>query len=265
MNIWTKKSIELANQTDYLDNLYKVYPMSNNLKRELDEKTKEEIEKHLQARDNESLVNTLISQDLFPIKDSYVAYLRRDKAAIKRNPKTIARVSGILYEMGYDEIIKNMTLPKETNRQIGPMFKNWLRSKSLGIELVRDEKEFLNSKVDCLLDMSDGGLESFAKEHLGYAHNKGLDFIAKFSGKYILGEAKFLTDFGGHQNAQFADALAILRSPLQKTQHEVKTIAVLDGVLYIPTKNKLFTSINQTDEDEVIISALLLRDYLYSI
>ena len=34
--------------------------------------------------------------------------------------------------------------------------------------------------------------------------DKGLDFIARFNGKYVIGEfPKFLTDFGGHQNAQF--------------------------------------------------------------
>ena len=34
MNIWTQKSIELANQRNYLDLLYKIYPMSNNLRNE---------------------------------------------------------------------------------------------------------------------------------------------------------------------------------------------------------------------------------------
>ena len=30
MNIWTKKSIDLANQKNYLDLLFKIYPMSVN-------------------------------------------------------------------------------------------------------------------------------------------------------------------------------------------------------------------------------------------
>ncbi len=52
----------------------------------------------------------------------------------------------------------------------------------------------------------------FAKEHLNYKHNKGLDFIGHFNGKYIIGEAKFLIDFGGHQNAQFNDAIATIKT-----------------------------------------------------
>ena len=35
MNIWTQRSIELANQHDYLDQLFKVYPLSANEKKEL--------------------------------------------------------------------------------------------------------------------------------------------------------------------------------------------------------------------------------------
>ncbi|MBR0518372.1 hypothetical protein IJJ97_01120 [bacterium] len=35
MNYWTKQSIELANQRNYLDLLYKIYPMSHNLRREI--------------------------------------------------------------------------------------------------------------------------------------------------------------------------------------------------------------------------------------
>jgi hypothetical protein len=56
--------------------------------------------------------------DLFPIKDSYVAYLKRDRGAIERNPNTVARLCGRLYEMGLDQIREKCSEPKETNRQI---------------------------------------------------------------------------------------------------------------------------------------------------
>lgn len=96
--------------------------------------------------------------------------------------------------------------------------------------------------------------------------NKGLDFLAKFNNTYILAEAKFLTDFVGHQNAQFADAISTMKSEFRNTNYKVKTIAILDGVLYIKSRNKMYTSISENFNDEdVIISAVLLRDYLYSI
>lgn len=64
--------------------------------------------------------------DLFPIKGSYVAYLKRDTSSIDRNPQTINRLCGRLYEMGLNRIYEKCSEPKETNRQIGPMFRRWL-------------------------------------------------------------------------------------------------------------------------------------------
>lgn len=126
MNYWTQLSIEFANQRNYLDELYKVYPISPNLRREIPEDKIKCIQEAFDLRDNEELVRQLLDIELFPIKDSYVAYLKRDKTSLKRNPNTVNRIAGILYQMGFDAIIDKATEPKETNRQIGPMFKHWL-------------------------------------------------------------------------------------------------------------------------------------------
>ena len=101
----------------------------------------------------------------------------------------------------------------------------------------------------------------FAKEHLNYNHNKGLDFVARFNGKYVIGEAKFLTDFGGHQNAQFNDAISTIETKKVKA---IK-IAILDGVLYIKGKNKMHKSITELYKDYNIMSALVLREFLYQL
>lgn len=106
---------------------------------------------------------------------------------------------------------------------------------------------------------------SFAQKHLGYTHSKCLDFIGKFNNKYIVAEAKFLTDFGGHQNAQFNDAIATMLSTFN-TDKTVIPIAILDGVLYIRGGNKMYRTITKKlTDDQIIISAVLLRDYLFSI
>ena len=59
MNIWTKKSIELANQRNYLDLLFKIYPMSVNLRRELSSKTISEITNYFNNKDSKKLLNLL--------------------------------------------------------------------------------------------------------------------------------------------------------------------------------------------------------------
>jgi hypothetical protein len=160
--------------------------------------------------------------------------------------------------MGIDKIYEQCSVPKETNRQIGPMFKEWLRKKSLGIQPV-DLETFIADKNDAFLDASDKAMMDFAHDELNYRHNKGLDFVARFNGKYVIGEAKFLTDFGGHQNAQFADAISTIETKNVKAEK----IAILDGVLYIKGNNKMYKSITETYRNYNIMSALVLRNYLY--
>lgn len=88
-----------------------------------------------------------------------------------------------------------------------------------------------------------------------------MDFVARFNGTYVIGEAKFLTDAGAHQNAQFEDAKEMLRDP---SPLAVK-VAVLDGVLYIPGKHKMFRFLREHREQSHIMSALVLREFLYSL
>ena len=77
----------------------------------------------------------------------------------------------------------------------------------------------------------------------------------------MIGEAKFLTDFGGHQNAQFADAMAMLTD----TSSTATKIAILDGVLYIPGNNKMFKDVTKTYGNLNIMSGLVLREFLYQL
>ncbi len=243
-----------------MDDLFQVYPTIPEGIRDVDGGLWENVEKAFKKRDNVALLESLLKLDLFPIKDSYVAYLKRDKEALKRNPATVDRLCGRLYEMGLAAVYSRASEAKETNRQIGPLFRRWLRRKSLGVQPVRAE-EFLNTKGNAILDASDAEMMAFAREHLNYKHNKGLDFIGQFNGKYVIGEAKFLTDFGGHQNAQFNDAIATMKA------RGVKAIpvAILDGVLYIKGNNKMYKDVIGKLKNESIMSALVLREFLYQV
>lgn len=260
MNRWLQLSIDYANQRSYLDDLFRVYPTIPEGIRDIDQGKWKQVELAFETKDNLELVSRLLKLDLFPIKDSYIAYLKRDKSAIKRNPNTINRICGRLYEMGLDKIYEKATEPKETNRQIGPMFMHWLRSKSLGIKPVGIEK-FLADDKNAILDATDGVKADFAERYLNYTASKGLDLVARFNKKLIIGEAKFITDFGGHQTAQFNDALNLLSSSADAIK-----VAILDGVIYIPGENKMHrTMTSHQYENRNIMSALVLREYLYSL
>lgn len=87
MNHWLKLSIEYANQRSYLDDLFRVYPTIPDGIRDIDGTTWEEVASAFNERDNIALIEGLLLKlELFPIKDSYVAYLKRDKGALERNP-----------------------------------------------------------------------------------------------------------------------------------------------------------------------------------
>lgn len=268
MNYWTKLSVEYASQRNYLDELYKVYPIVPNFRRQLEDGLWDRIENAYNTNDNCELIKSLLKADLFPIKDSYVAYLRRDPTSIDRNPNTINRIAGILHQMDLDKIFERCTEPKETNRQIGPMFKRWIERGTIGCKVFTNETEFLSTDENAVLNMSDGAMKRFAAEYLGYQRtDKGLDFIARFNGKYIIAETKFITAYGGHQGAQFEDCIATLKSKLtvpNKLNVEVKKIAIMDGILYISGRNKMYRYLTE-NMDEVIVSCLLLGNYLYSL
>ena len=259
MNYWMQLSIELANQRNYLDELFSVYPTIPEGIRDIDGDIWTHVEQSFQERDNTTLLKALLKLDLFPIKDSYVAYLKRDENAIERNPNTVDRLCGRLYEMGLEKIYERSSEPKETNRQIGPLFRHWLNKGVLGVQPVSLE-DFLASDGNAVLDASDAQMMDFAREQLNYTRNKGLDFLARFNGKYVIGEAKFLTDFGGHQNAQFNDAMGVV-----ETKVNAVSIAILDGVLYIRGRSKMYRAITQDLTQYNIMSSLVLREFLYQL
>lgn len=162
--------------------------------------------------------------------------------------------------LGIDKIFEKCSEPKETNRQIGPLFKNWINKGVLGVPSMGLE-EFSSTSANAVLKASDLEMMNWAREYLNYLRDKGLDFIGRFGGKYVIGEAKFLTDFGGHQDAQFADAMSTLRYP----NVNAIQIAILDGVLYIPSKTKTHQSITDNTRNENIMSALVLREFLFNL
>lgn len=266
MNYWTKLSAEFAQQRNYLDELYKVYPIVPNIRRKLKNTTVESIRNAFESRNNMQLIKQLLELELFPIKDSYIAFLKRDKSSISKNPDTVNRIAGNLYQIGFDEIIEKCTEPKETNRQIGPMFKNWIDKGTLGAPVLKDSEEFLNCSQNCILNTSDDSMGKFCRKYLGFNREKGIDFMAKFNRKYIIAETKFLTDFGSHQNAQFDDAIKTMTSPLteKNVDNEVIQIAIMDGVLYIKGNTKMYRYL-QNNQSQIIISSLLLREFLYSL
>ena len=260
MNYWTNLSIEFANQKNYLDELFKIYPTIPEGIRDIDVNLWQKVEESFNAKDNIALITNLLNLNLFPIKDSYVAYLKRDPDAMQRNPNTVNRLCGRLYEMGLDSMFEKSSEPKETNRQMGPLFKRWMLNGGLGIIPVGKD-EFQKGSQNAILNATDSEMKNWCAEYLNYTGNKGLDFVGRFNKQYVVGEAKFLTDYGGNQNNQFSVAM----NTIQNKQIKAITIAILDGVLYIKSNARMHRTLTTLSRKYNILSVLLLREFLYSL
>lgn len=257
MNKWTQKSIQLAQSDGYLDKLFEIYPTIPSESREISQSNWSKVEKAFEESDLPVLIENLLNFELFPIKDSYIAYLRHDAAATNKNPETIERIGNRILEMGLDKIYEKCSEPKETNRQIGPMFKNWINKGFIGLPVLNNVRDFLSDKKDAIYNDSDDAMKKFAANNLGYDGDKGIDFIARVKNKYVVGEAKFLTDFGGHQNAQLADALNLF----DYRNVNARKIAILDGVPFLNNNNQMCVKVRQ-DATKDIMSALVLKEFL---
>jgi len=229
--------------------------MQVNPERPIPEETIEEIKTAFESKDTKRLVKLLLDHaEVFPVKDSYIGFLRIREQAIEENPRTIERIGKRLYSLGFERMIQEATRPKETNRQLGSAFRKWLSD--IGYRLT-DEDEFLRTNDQTLiLKGSDSFLASFAREKLGCHLKKGIDFVIKRRDKYIIGEAKFLTTPGGEQDRGFDDAESFIN---EKSGNAIR-IAVLDGYIWLRTLGGLYERIEKSNDN--IMSALLLKDFI---
>lgn len=260
MNVWVEKSIEIANSKGYLDKLSEIYTPTIEEKREIPTTAKRKIEQAYGQKDKKKLVEELLKLEKFPIKDPYVAFLRKGgRRFLELNPKTVERIGNKLLSMSFEELVERCEEPKEFNRQLGPMFKNWLPKLDYPF---LDCCQFIDFKEGiAFLKGSDNELRIFANGVLKCELEKNPDFIAKVRDKFVVGEAKFLTDFGGHQDRQYEDALRLIKSK----KGDAIRIAVLDGVIWLKTKTKMSRTVCELKDDEIALSALLLKEFLESL
>lgn len=263
MNKWIEKSISLANSHGYLDELIKVYPVSIEEIRDVSDQEREKIHKAFSSKNSKELINVLLDFKKFPIDDPYIGFLRKDRKALNKNPKTIKRIGNRLFHLGYEGIISGVGKPKSPSRQMGQMFKNWLPNLGFPILL---EKEFLAYKGVAILKGGDEALMKFAKNEIGYTRKKGLDLVLKTKKNFVIGEAKLITTNGGTQDKSFREAINFVKT---KNKNAI-SIAVLDGVVWIPNnknggKKSLYDSLTNLNNKQIVLSSLLLNDFIKSL
>lgn len=214
MNKWVLKSIKLANSKGYLDKLFEIYPIESGIPREIPEALKKDIRKAYKEKNKIELIENLLKLPKFPIDDPYIASIRRHPFLLQKNPKTLERITNKIFSMDIETILDLSSSPKSSSRQLGHSFKKWLRTLKYPF---LDKDEFISCNGIAFLEESDKKLKQFAIEELSIKNlKKGIDFILKIKNNFILGEAKFLTDYGGTQNNQFREAINITKIKKRK-------------------------------------------------
>lgn len=254
MNKWVAESIKLANSKGYLDKLFDVYPTNMGLTRNLSENLIGKFKKDFNKRNKTELIKDLLGFPKFPIDDPYIASLRRHSFLFSKNPKTIDRIAKRLFAMDLDIILELSTAPKKPSRQLGHVFDDWLKKEEYRF---LEEGKFKTFTGTSFLKGGNRDLKDFAVKHLEIKGlKKGLDFILKIKNKYIIGEAKFLTDYGGTQNNQFRDAISVAKIK----KDNVSGIAVLDGIVWFESNAYMHKTVKSLKS--IALSALLLKSFI---
>lgn len=254
MNKWVEKSIKLANSGGYLDNLFDIYPTDLGINRILPNDLLIKFKKDFKKKDKTGLIKDLLKFPKFPIDDPYIASLRKHSFLFSKNPKTIDRIGKRILSMDFNYLLKLSTMPQKPSRQLGHVFYDWLKKEKFKF---LEENKFKSCNGAAFLIGGDKFLKDFAIKELKIKGlKKGLDFILKKKGKYILGEAKFLTDYGGTQNNQFRDAISVAKIK----KDNIFGVAVLDGIVWFKSNAYMHKKVKSLKG--LALTALLLKKFI---
>lgn len=260
LNEWVLKSVELFENTPYLDNLLEVYPLETAVPNHLEHRLKRRIISAHQGRRTADLIDILQGEVKFPYDEPLSFLIKEVKDCKDANPQQINRIANTLYAMTADELVVRLESAPKINQQMGPMFTNWLRTK---FNLLNIEDFQRSTNGIFILSSSEEDGKNFVNDVLNQDLRKRPDLVAKVNETYIVGEAKWIGRSGGNQNNQVRDVLDFCRDQ----RGAVIRIGVIDGFPWATRKtndsiinDKVNVLVQEFPYD--LLSALLLEDYL---
>ncbi len=262
LNSWILQSMELFENTPYLDNLLEVYPLESAVPIHLKSRLKRRIISAHQGRRTNELIQILQGEVKFPYDEPLAYLIKEVRNCLQFNPLQIHRIANTLYAMTADELIVHLESAPKLNTQMGPMFTNWLRNKFSLLNL--DDFQASNQGVFVLSSSEEEG-KNFVNNILNQNLSKRPDLVAKVNETLIIGEAKWIGRSGGNQNNQVKDVLDFCKDQ----RGNVIRVGIIDGFPWATHKtnnsiinDKVNVLVQEFPYD--IVSALLLEDYLSS-
>lgn len=260
LNEWVLKSIELFENTPYLDNLLEVYPLETAVPNHLEPRLKRRIITAHQGRRTADLIEILQGEVKFPY-DEPLSFLIKEVIGCKdANPQQISRIANTLYAMTAEELVVRLESAPKINQQMGPMFTNWLRTR---FRLLNIEDFQKSTRGIFVLSSSEEAGKNFVNNILNQDFRKRPDLVAKVNKTYIVGEAKWIGRSRGNQNNQVRDVLDFCRDQ----RGAVIRVGIIDGFPWATRKingsiinDKVNVLVQEFPYD--LLSALLLEDYL---
>ena len=195
LNEWVLKSIELFENSAYLDNILDVYPLQTARPERLDAQLRRRIISAHQGRRTQELIDILKNEVKFPYDEPLWYLIKNIEGCLNNNPLQIQRIADSLYAMTAEETVIRLESAPKLNTQMGPMFTNWLRN---NFDLL-DIDDFRNSTNGIfVLNSSEEAAKSFINDELHQNLAKRPDLVAKVNETYVVGEAKWIGSPGGN-------------------------------------------------------------------
>jgi len=262
LNEWVLKSIELFENSAYLDNILEVYPLQTARPERLDAQLRRRIISAHQGRRTQELIDILKNEVKFPYDEPLWYLIKNIEGCLNNNPLQIQRIADSLYAMTAEETVIRLESAPKLNTQMGPMFTNWLRN---NFNLL-DIDDFRNSTNGIfVLNSSEESAKSFINDELHQNLAKRPDLVAKVNATYVVGEAKWIGSPGGNQNKQVVEVIDLCRNQ----RGNVIRVGIIDGFPWAIRKSdgtiindKTCVQVQECEYD--IVSALLLPEYLGS-
>ncbi|MEM2637589.1 MAG: hypothetical protein QXL15_04510 [Candidatus Korarchaeota archaeon] len=223
------------------------------MKREIENAVRDAAESEEKQKDLLKILLDRKKFPKFPIEHPFVGCLRENESLIDKNPKLVNMIAKQLLKLGAKGIIEECEKPEKISRQFGGMFQKWVYK--LGYITCPKEK-FEKCSGVVIWKGSDVSRKEFANKRLNCnLEEKGLDLLVKIDGRYIIGQAKFISTPGGSQDNQFNEAIRFVNG-----RGNAVRIAVLDGVIWF--NERYLEKIREVNKN--IFSVLLLKEFIES-